>query len=105
MQCHGIVCNFLIHFSCMQLGLRLGEVARFLLTFIEEIEMEKKVDKCCSCNEELNNGSWEAKDGQLYCDHCYDHVFYVRCFGFSRTDFQNGKAGYTYDGKPLHKIH
>ena len=67
--------------------------------------MEKKVDKCCSCNEELNNGSWEAKDGQLYCDHCYDHVFYPEYYGFTRTDFMDGNAGYDVNCRPLHKVH
>jgi len=60
---------------------------------------------CYSCDKQLKNDeySWLAKDGNEYCDHCYDNDFYPRFYGFTRTDMMEGKAGFNMDGEKLHK--
>ncbi len=61
---------------------------------------------CDECKKENKDFLWQAKDGREYCDSCYDKVFYPKWYGFSRSDFINGKAGWTVDenGKTV-KIH
>ena len=66
--------------------------------------IKKPFIKCNACKQEVDY-LWLAKDGKDYCNHCYDTIFYPAYYGFSRTDFQEGKAGYDINGKPLHKIH
>ena len=66
---------------------------------------------CDECKRKIDENDdhdyiWLAKDGREYCDVCYDKVFYPKWFGFTRSDFYDGKAGYTMgkDGKTI-KIH
>tara|TARA_R100000808_G_scaffold23123_1_gene50926 strand:- start:24512 stop:24901 length:390 start_codon:yes stop_codon:yes gene_type:complete len=60
---------------------------------------------CYGCDKNIkpNQGSWLAKDGNEYCNHCYDNDFYPRFYGFTRTDMMEGKAGFNMDGEKLHK--
>ena len=68
-------------------------------------------DYCDECKrtidqDDIHDCIWVAKDGREYCDHCYDQVFYPKYYGFSRSDFQSGQAGYIMgkDGEVI-KIH
>ena len=67
--------------------------------------LNKDCGVCYGCDKDLNpnEGSWIAKDGNVYCDHCYDNDFYPRFYGFTRTDMMEGKAGFNMDGEKLHK--
>ena len=67
--------------------------------------LNKDSGVCYGCDKDLNpnEGSWLAKDGNEYCDHCYDNDFYPRFYGFTRTDMMEGKAGFNMDGEKLHK--
>ena len=70
---------------------------------------------CDHCKKEMNVLSkdglpedylWQGKDGKEYCSTCYSDVFYPKHYGFTRSDFRTGKAGWTTDenGNPV-KIH
>ncbi len=71
------------------------------------IPFPKEHDQCEACEKELGTDDiiWWAKDGKDYCDYCYDHVFYPEYYGFTRTDFIDGNAGYDVNCRPLHKVH
>jgi len=67
---------------------------------------EEDITPCVECGTlSGDDGYWIGKDGKAYCNYCYGHVYYPKQFGFTRDDLKDGKAGYTWDGKPLHKIH
>jgi hypothetical protein len=44
-----------------------------------------------------------GKDGQLYCDRCYDEDYYPRYYGFTRSDWVKGVAGYDVEGNRIHQ--
>ena len=36
--------------------------------------MKEKINKCCVCEKDTEGG-WLAKDGEYYCNVCYDNDF------------------------------
>lgn len=65
--------------------------------------------ECSGCGKQVNlkrENGWSARNGKDYCEYCYDNVFYPQYYGFTRTAWQKGEAGYgiDQDGKTF-KIH
>ena len=65
--------------------------------------------ECSGCGKRVNlkrENGWSARNGKDYCEYCYDNVFYPQYYGFTRTAWQKGEAGYgiDQDGKTF-KIH
>ena len=56
--------------------------------------MTEKINKCCVCEKDTEGG-WLAKDGEYYCNVCYDNDFFPRYYGFTRSSFLRGESGYT----------